>query len=56
MRLTCCSMSSALVRAVEIKLKGMDWPTLQSFSCKTILDSVKTHVCPLVYTLVVYLC
>src|SRR5205807_3959787 len=29
-RLTCGSMSSALVRAAEIKLKTMDWPTKQS--------------------------
>jgi len=47
-------MSSALVRVVEIKLNGMDWPTLQSFFCKTILDSVKTHVCSLVYIFEVY--
>jgi hypothetical protein len=30
-RFTCCSMSSALVRVGEIKLKKMDWPTQQSF-------------------------
>ena len=34
---------------VEIKLKGMDWPTLQSFYGKRILDPVKTDVCSLVY-------
>jgi hypothetical protein len=27
------------VRVVEIKLPGMDWPTLPSFLCKTILGS-----------------
>jgi len=42
-------MSSALVRAGEIKLKGMNCPTLQSFYCKAILDAIKTHVCSLVY-------
>ena len=30
-RSTCCSISSALGPVVEIKLKGVDWPTLQSF-------------------------
>ncbi len=47
-------MSSALVPGVEIKPKGVDWPTLQSFFRKSILDSVKTHVCSLVYKIVVY--
>jgi len=32
-----CSMSSALVRVVEIKLPGMGWPKLPSFFCKAIL-------------------
>jgi hypothetical protein len=52
----CCSMSSALVRATEIKLKKMDWPTLQSFFYKTILDSAMTHVCSLVDSFAVCLC
>ena len=38
------------------KLKWMDWPTLQSFSYQTILDSIKTHVCSLVYISQLYLC
>jgi len=42
-------MSTALVRAGEIKLKGMNCPALQSFYCRAILDAVKTHVCSLVY-------
>jgi hypothetical protein len=42
-------MSTALVRAGEIKLKGMNCPTLQSFYCRAILDAIKTHVCSLVY-------
>jgi hypothetical protein len=42
-------MSSALVRAGEIKLKGMNCPTLQSSYYKAILDAIKTHVCSLVY-------
>jgi len=42
-------MSAALVLVVEIKLKRMDWPTLQSFFCKKILDSLKTHFCSLLY-------
>jgi hypothetical protein len=47
-------MSAALVRVVEIKLKRMDWPTLQSFFCKTILDSLKTHFCSLLYKFTLY--
>jgi hypothetical protein len=31
------------------KLKGMNWPTLQSFYCKTILGVGDEHVCSLVY-------
>jgi hypothetical protein len=54
-RLTCRSMSSALVPVVEIKLKGMDWPTQQSFHGKTILTFVKTRVCSVVYSLALYL-
>jgi len=32
-----CSMSSALVRVVEIKLPWMGWPKLPSFFCKAVL-------------------
>jgi hypothetical protein len=39
---------------MEIKLKGVDWPTLQSFFRKTILDPVKANVCSLVYKPAVY--
>jgi hypothetical protein len=46
----CCSMSSALVQAVEIKLKKRDWPTHQSFYCKAILDCGKPRVCSVVYS------
>jgi hypothetical protein len=31
------------------KLKGMNWPTLQFFYCKTILGVPEKHVCSLVY-------
>jgi hypothetical protein len=41
---------------MEIKLKGVDWPTLQSFFRKTILDSVKANICSLVYKAAVYWC
>ncbi len=34
---------------LDFKLKGMDWPALQSFQRKPILDYVNTHVCSLVY-------
>jgi hypothetical protein len=47
-------MSSALVPGVEIKPKGVDWPTLQSFIRSPILDSVKTNVCSLIYKIAVY--
>jgi hypothetical protein len=33
-QVTCCSISSAIVRAAEIELEKMDWPTQQSFSYK----------------------
>jgi hypothetical protein len=36
--------------AAEIKLKGMDCPTQQSFYCKTILDFVERRVCSVVYS------
>jgi hypothetical protein len=49
-RAKCCSKSSAALRFSEINLKGMDWPTQQSFYSKTILFSVKAHVCALVDT------
>jgi len=52
-RLTCCSMSSALVQVGEIRLKKMDWPTHQSFYYKRILDPVKTRVCSVVYSFAV---
>ena len=39
---------------MEIKLKGVDWPTLQSFFRKTILVSVEANVCSLVYKAAVY--
>jgi len=45
----CCSMSSALLGVEVFKLKGMNWPTLQSFYCKTILGVTEGHVCSLVY-------
>jgi len=38
------------VRTAEIKLKGMDRPTQQSFYGKTILDFLKTRVCSFVYS------
>ena len=34
---------------MEIKLKGVDWPTLQSLFRKTILGAVQAYVCSLVY-------
>ena len=45
----CCSISSALLGVEVFKLKGMNWPTLQSLYCKTILGVAKQHVCSLVY-------
>jgi hypothetical protein len=47
-------MSSALVRAAEIKLKKVDWPTQQSFYCEAILVFVKRHVCAVVHSFAVY--
>jgi hypothetical protein len=49
-RFPCCSMSSTLVRAVETKLKKRDWPALQSFYYKAILECGKTRVCAVVYS------
>src|SRR5208282_4456781 len=48
-RMMCCSMSSALLGVGVFKLKGMNWPTLQSLYRKTILGVAKEHVCSLVY-------
>jgi hypothetical protein len=41
-------MSSTLAWAMDIQLKRMNWPTQQSFFCKTILDADKKRVCTLV--------
>jgi len=41
-------MSSTLVWAMGIQLKGMNRPTERSFICKAILDATKTRVCSLV--------
>lgn len=40
---------------MEIKLKEMDWPTLQSIYRRTILDLVMRRVCSLIYSLEFYL-
>src|ERR1700683_2714764 len=48
--LTCCSISSALMRAAEILPKKRDCPTPQSFCREAILDLLETGVCSLVYS------
>jgi hypothetical protein len=42
--------------AVSCSLKRLNGPTQQSFSCKTILDAAKKHVCTLVDSFAVCLC
>ena len=48
-------MSSTLEWAMDIQLKRMNWPTQQSFFCKSILGIAKKSVCPLVNSLAVCL-
>lgn len=40
---------------MDIQLKGMNWPTQQSFFCKTILDAAGSRVCSLVHSFAVCL-
>src|SRR5580692_3691530 len=48
--LMCCSMSSALMRAVEILPEKTDWPTPQSICHDAIMSLLETDVCSLVYS------
>ncbi len=49
--MNCCSMSSALLRVMGSKRKGMDWPTIQSLYCRPIMSFPYAAVCSLQHTL-----